>query len=257
MSGFLYFKPGASAVSIESVKEWGLGYAFDTRVAGTKCQGGTPTGAAGIVFADKQRMGEQPIRMDLANQVWGKIPGTDLHVGYWKDAPPTPDCLARGKQLPGLTVRLANDREWTIPLVRRFDRDSSELVSALPCYMTCGDDGNWVRGQVVDIHAHLWDLVTPFAQDILHQYDEDGDKQPRIFSDTEICNTVTTLLQTNYVVGPGELSVIRAYAEEAATHGAILAACDFLTFLSWFEDQKKSELAQTEDGSTIAAGNAA
>lgn len=256
MSGFLYFKPGESAVTKESVKAWGLGYAFSERVAGVRCQGRTPNGAGGIVFADKTRMGESEIRMDMPKQTWGKIPKSDLWVGFWNDAKPTPPDLARSQQLPGYDVLMADDVRWSVPVVRRFDVSKAELVSALPCYMECNDDGVWGPGRVMEAHSHLWELLTPFADDIISRMNT-PDAESTDFTDSQIYDVVTTLLQANYVVGPGELSVMKAIPLEAGWNRVILFACDFPTFWAWNEDQKKSSQPLASDAQNLTAGDAA
>jgi hypothetical protein len=158
--------------------------------------------------------------------------------------------------LPGYSVKLADDREWTVPLVRQFDVDSAELVSALPCYMTCNEAGEWIRENVVAIHAHLWDLLTPFADDIVSRM-SDPSYEARDFSVSEILGAVTTLLQSNYCVGPGELSLIRAFCKDSSAHEAILSACDFPVLWSWNEDQKKTSPQPELGGQDTGDGNAA
>lgn len=254
MSGFLYFKPGQPSVNAEKAKDWGLGYAFTTRACGGQCQGQTPSGGAGIVFADKQRMGESPIKMDMPNQVWGKIPQSDVWVGYWKDAPPTPEDLEREHQLPGYFVPLADGRRWLMPTVRRFDRSQTAFTSALPCYMEVDADGKWSEGRVLGIHAHLWDLTTPYADELFRANTEDG-FVAREFTKQELCDAVAVLLQTNYAVGVAELSLMRALTNEEATKNAILFSCEVPVFLEWLVSQKKSNQSTQQDSLNTDDGN--
>jgi hypothetical protein len=256
MSGFLYFKPGKDTATLDLVKEWGLGYAFSASVTRVKCVANSPTGTGGITFSDRNRMGESETKMDMPNQTWAKIPKSDVWVGYWNDAPPKPEELARPNQLPGYYVPLADEQKWLIPLVRRFDQDGSQFKSALPSYMDLDDDGNWVDGKVLDIHAHLWELTTPFADELFKANAEDG-YEPRNFTANELGQTITTLLQTNYVVGPGELRLMKALTNEANTKHAILFACEVPVFLEWLTDQKKSNPQLAQDGLSTIAGEAA
>jgi hypothetical protein len=140
-------------------------------------------------------------------------------------------------QLAGYTVKLAGGHEWMIPLVRRFDRTQLTTVSNLPTYLELDDDGNWQRGEVLEAHAHLWDATAPVADALLAEYVEG--QAPQV-ADAAIASAVATLLAENYVVGPGELALMRALSSEDSTHAAAMAACDWPTFDAWFEEQKKS-----------------
>jgi hypothetical protein len=122
------------------------------------------------------------------------------------------------------------------------------------------EHGNWHRGQVVAAHAHLWDLTTPIATALVEEYTVDPASQERQrleLSDNDIFRAVVALLQENYVVGPGELALMRALTDEPSTHAAAMTACDWPTFLVWSEEQKKSAPPSTPDGSTTSAGETA
>lgn len=255
MAGFLYFKPGQlTPVTRQDIAQWGLGYAFPGPVAPRVCTANTPTDQPGTVFADPTRVDN--IAMDMPHQArWRKLPGSDIHVSYWLDAKPAPADLAVSPQLPGYAVALADNEQWTIPLVRRFDAVKLETVSNLPTYMECDDHGNWHRGAVLDIHAHLWDVTQPIADALLSEYVRG---KPLILADNDIMRAIVALLSTNYAVGPGELTVLRAFSSEASTHAAVMAACDWPTFMQWHEEiEKKSEHPQLTAGSSMSAGAAA
>ena len=254
MAGFLYFKPlHARHVTRGDLAQWHLGYAFPRGVQVGLCQANTPSGAAGTVFGDPQRLGEYGVRMDMAAQQWQKVPKSDVWVGYWREAKPQPAQLAREPQIPGYAVKLADGQEWQIPLVRRFDTLALASVSNLPCYMECDDDGNWHRGELLQEHAHLWALTQPIADALLANYVEQRENEP---TDAQVFGAAVGLLQANYVVGSGELSLMRAFTNEARTHAAVSAGCDWPTFVAWAENQKKSAPQPTSDGSTTSAGEA-
>lgn len=256
MAGFLYFLPGrTNPLTRDEAVALGLGYAFTKSIGCGPCMGDTPTKSSGLVFGDPQRLDTRGIRMERPAQTWLRLPKSqcekEVWVGLWNAARPTPLDLARSPQLPGYEVKLAGDAMWRIPLVRRFDTQQLTTVSALPCYMAVDDDGNWQRGQVVETHAHLWDLTAPIASALLESYTESGAGE---ISDTDILRAVVALLAENYVVGAGELSLLRALTNEATTHAAAMAACDWPTFIAWADEQKKSD--STPAGSTTTAGGA-
>lgn len=252
MAGFLYFKPNhLNPITRADLVAWGLGYAFPRSVAAGLCNSNTPVGAPGTVFADPG--GERSAKLCVAEQTWRKLPQSDVWCGYWNDERPTPADLARTPQLPGYSVMLAGGQEWIIPLVRRFDVARRTSVSNLPTYMECDDDGNWHRGPVLDLHAHLWDVTRPIADALLAEYVEG---QPPEVADGAILTAIVALLAANYRVGKGELSLIRALTNEANTHAGCMAACDWPTFMLWSEEQKKSELQPPQGDSTTSAGEA-
>src|SRR5262245_51601592 len=132
MAGFLYFAPKRTTpiATAADAAALGLGYAFSggCEVAGTLCMGHTLTGEPGYIFADTKRLGEWQSVMQLDAQTWRKVPGTDCYVGFWNDAPPTPDDLMRPVQLPGYRVTVG-DHDWTVPLTARFDDARKLLVT--------------------------------------------------------------------------------------------------------------------------------
>jgi hypothetical protein len=259
MAGFLYFKPHHVApVTRQLIAEWGLGYAFPRAVAAGLCNSNTPAAAPGTVFADPDLQGDRPIKMDFAGndppQIWRRLPISDVWCGYWRDAPPEPHELARQPQLPGYPVVLGGGREWLIPIVRRFDPAQQQLKSNLPTYMVCDDDGNWHRGAVTEIHAKLWEVTTPIADAMLAEF---IDQRHVELTDAQILDCLSNLVQANYRVGPGELSLMQAFTSESGTHAACALACDWPNFEIWAaEIQKKSDSPPLSDGSTMSSGEA-
>lgn len=254
MAGFLYYKPHQlTPVMREDLVAWGLGYAFPKSCAPCLCQRNTPDDSAGHVFADPERMGDFGTKMDMPNQTWRRLPKRALWVGYWNKAKPTPDDLLRSPYLPGHSVKLADGQDWIIPLVRRFDTVELVTTSSLPTYMEQDDDGNWHRGPVLETHAHLWDATQPIADALLAEYVH---KQPPRVNDADIFTAIEALLGANYVVSGGELSAMRALTSEANTHAAVMAACDWPSFMAWDEEIKKNEPPQPPAGLITPVGGA-
>jgi hypothetical protein len=243
MAGFLYYKPNVSQpVTIALAREWGLGYAFTAAPSSGQCLGpDTPSGTNGMVFADGARMGDWTIRVDMAEQSWRKIPKSDCYVGYWNASPPLPEELLRPKYLTGYLTRIGS-HEWIIPLTARFDDSRKLLATSLPCYVDCDDDGNWVEGDVLDVHRRLWEIGAPFRDDIMAQ--KLGESAAREFSDEELYSTALAYIQANYVVGQRELAMMQALTKnDSSIRSAILLANDYPTLARWAEEQKKKRPA--------------
>lgn len=255
MPGFLYFAPNATnTVTLDTAKSLGLGYAFTSPPSSTVCLNNTPTGGAGVVFADEKRLGEYGVQMRMDEQEWRKIPKSDCYVGYWKAAPPTPDDLLRPQQLPGYRVEMG-DHEWIIPLTACFDDSRKMLVTALPCYLECDENGNWNEGDVLELHRHLWEIGQPFRDDVAARLTQGA--EPREFTNNELAGAAIGYLQANYVVGPMEMSLMRGLQKGPEIHGAIMAANDFTAFARWSAEQKKSNQPSTTDGLSTSSGEAA
>lgn len=238
MSGFLYFVPKFSRqVTLKDIKTWCLGYAFESAVRGGICQNNTPTKTQGTIFADPGRHDEGRIKMDMDAQVWRKMPRPgqeDVYIGYWKDSPPGPDDLKRANQLGGYQLKLADGKQWLIPVVRLFDEAAGELRSNLPSYIDVDDNGNPKPGQVVPLYAHLEDLTAPFAEAMISSPDTN-------FEDVDIYRAARVLLQVNYVVDMIEIAQAKVLTDEQMAHSIIAAAIDWPSYLRWQKVSKKKE----------------
>jgi len=241
MAGFLYFKPHTTRnVTLAEAAAWGLGYAFEREPLSCACMANTPTGGAGVVFADPRRHADGGIKMDMDAQVWRKMPAAkhpELYIGYWKDAVPEPVDLARKNQLLGYKVELADGNRWEVPVVRSFDMGAEALQSNLPSYLDVDDNGNLVPGQVMPLYAHLWELTTPFAEQML----ADQYSGPEVTVE-EIRAAACRLLQVNYVVSAAEIAVIHLLTTEQLAHNIVAVAIDWPTYCQWRETcvQKKT-----------------
>ena len=238
MAGFLYFKPHTTRnVTLAEAAAWGLGYAFEREPLSCACMANTPTGGAGVVFADPRRHADGGIKMDMDAQVWRKMPAAkhpELYIGYWKDAVPEPVDLARTQQLSGYSLRLADGNSWIVPTVRLFDESAGVLRTNLPCYIDIDEAGKPVNGQPLSAYSHLWDLTAPFAEEML----ADGES-PREATQEEIENTARTLLQTNYVVDWPEIAAAHVLTNQQMAHNIVAVAVDWPTYLRWREVSKK------------------
>lgn len=256
MSGFLYYRPDfTGTVTLANVREWNLGYAFTASPNGTVCMNNTPDGRTGSVFADSARLGEWQAIMNLEEQTWRKSADNDWYVGYWKASPPTPENVERPAMLAGYPITIGG-MIWQIPKTACFDEESESLMPALPCKLEYSGNGQWTKGEVLEIHKQLWEVGRPFREDFLARYIRG--EQPRDFTDNEIGMAVCTHLAANYVVGPDELTAMSAISTSDPGIGlAVMVANDLPTIMNWSEQQKKTADHATKPGSDIAAGEAA
>lgn len=245
MAGFLYFHEGPSAPSLEAVRGWGLGYAFDKSPTNRNTSSGPAGGPGGYVFGDKARLGERGCKLAPADQRWRRIPGDHgLWLGYWLADPPTPDDLRRSEVLPGYRVKMPDGREWSIPLVRSCDEHGNPL-SRLPCTYDLDDEGHLIDGEPLARHRWLWD-ITEWAW-LKMVNDEDA-------GDQECLDTASRLLGANYAVHAIELVTMGVFSPQLGPAGVVALAVDYLTFRAWRESQKKTSPDSTTGGSPMSLG---
>lgn len=255
---FLYFKAGsiAKVVTKQDVRELGLEYALGDSIENREVLSG-PGGQRGVVFCDSARAGDRSAGYFPDQQTWREMPTRDgrppLWIGYWNDAPPTPESLARASQLPGVPVLMADERHWLIPIVRNYDEQRDVYTSNLPAYLDYDGEGRIVPGQVLACHQRLWDLTAPVAD---AQF---GTGDP-LESEQQLYTAVVALLTANYVVDLPELVVLGVLASDYSLATVVEVSCRYDRLKKWIaesEEQKKTESTPTEPGSSTSAGDEA
>lgn len=118
-------------------------------------QGGPPQNGSGCVltvFPD----GEPPPRLGMhrEHQGWTKVcKNPELWIGIDRDYPPGPEDLKRPRQVEGHLVKLADGREWLVPVIRSPD---PKTVTRLPQNLVYDDAGELVL-RIKPGHQRLWD----------------------------------------------------------------------------------------------------
>jgi hypothetical protein len=89
----------------------------------------------------------------------------EIWVGYWRDAPPGPEDLARERQIGGHPCRLRDGHDWNIPAARSHSElgsgDEAELRWSinLPRTLKRVAGGQWNAACVAREYAELWALA--------------------------------------------------------------------------------------------------
>lgn len=242
MASFLYFAELATDPTLDTVRELGLGYAICQPPMARECQGHTPSGNRGRVFGDSKRLGDRMPACDLKAQVWRKIPGKNVWVGYWKDAKPKPADLARKDMLPGYPIKMADGNEWQVPVVRSFDEASAKPVSVLPTLYGLDDSGQLTRGEIQEAHRWLWDL-TDSAWDAM--------VTEASVKEQDMLPIAAKLIGANYAVDVVELAgVLQVFSPQLSPAGIVALAIDWNTWHQWATAKKK-----TKTHAPLAAGS--
>ncbi len=151
MAGFLYFLPGAASANARILQTAGLadvltGATLDTRGV----SGSGPSGSQGIMLAPKlggsffgpppPSLGTMPkIGYFRETQEWQEAPGGKYWLGRETAEPVLPADLARNEMIGGHLVKLADEKQWLIPVARAFPHGI-----VLPQALRLGPDGELV-----------------------------------------------------------------------------------------------------------------
>ncbi|WP_425397857.1 hypothetical protein [Aeoliella sp.] len=224
MSNFLYFKSGDTrkVVTKDDVAELGLEYALGASIENREVTAG-PGGQKGVVFCDSLRS-DRPAGYFPDKQTWREMPARDgrppLYIGYWNDAKPTPESLAREGRLKSVPVIMADDQPWRIPIVRQFNEETGEYESKLPAYLDYDEHGNAVRGRTLDCYQSLWDLTAPVVEPDFGTGDPNEDE-------LKLFTAAVALLQANYAVALPELAILGVLAADDSIVAAIQIHCRY------------------------------
>ncbi len=222
---FLYFLPDiartAPLPSQEVIASRGLAYAFESRPFGCGCSG--PQGKEGFVLGCRRRWESGQVKIE-PTQIWTPHPSGKYFVGYWPDQLPTPDQLAREKLLSGHLLKLADEREWQIPLARgRHDESTAETPRVpysveLPQRSQLNEQGEWIDGGVLPKYRALWELASGWNDFRRAQLDDpDHERLVEHWSRYQTRHEAAVqVLAANYVVGPVECSLLGILNKELA-----------------------------------------
>lgn len=252
MAGLLYFRPGSLTKSTPTELAT-LGLAFDHPPAQRECTGQGPSGGPGVTIADPVRLGSAPLGINLAEQTWKPVPVPDgeppLWIGWYTDARPTPQELARDKQLDGARVELADGQSWLVPVVRCWEADDEGFSIALPRAVYRDANRQWMLGDVQPLYTAIWEAAGRYW-DVLLEGARTADGE-RFEYDFPIFDFACDLLGLNYSLSPDDISALVLFTSDGVAQRVTTAAVDFGTFTSWL--QKKSESAPAGTDSSPGA----
>lgn len=170
----LYFIEGAKAVSSGLLEKHGLAKII-VQPMSRECMNG-PGGTAGVVVMDQSCVSSDRMpKYHRESQRWEKRFGFDgTWIGCWDNWQPTPEHLARSKQVPGKEIKLDDGNQWIVPLIRTW-MDDIEANQVLPScclarsYRRSHETGNLVPGEVVAEFRDLWLAACDMSNVMLEQ----------------------------------------------------------------------------------------
>jgi len=229
MSSLIYFFPGKHAATSDVVREVGLSAVLDGTTAAWREVSNGPGEKSGVcaVFRRAGR-DEERVLYDEAAQHWEECAGGAYWIGYWRDAVPGPQDLARQVQVAGHGVELADGREWLIPLVRQFDGGT-----AVPQVIKFRADGS-VEHDINPKYSTFYER----GMQVWESVAQDNKWGP---SEQWILDTAIEALTVNYMVGKWEASVL-GLLDTRNVSLIVQAIVDGPTYKRWADLKKNAEL---------------
>jgi len=280
MAGLLYYLGnGNDKINRDDLNQFGIGYAFDTLSfsavnvsrgpAADPQKPGTVTnpGPPGVVVAADGTFADRPPGYYPDKQRWMRIPEvllekqgepaagvsppSEIWVGVYSDAPPTPALLQRRQILNGHAVRLGDAQEYVIPVVRmaREVQGTMKLFSGLPMATSVDERGQWAQAGVMKPYERLWSYACDFWDDLMqslqHQVEgEAGDTDeipdtPKIrFEFEESYDAALEALKTNYRLRKMEVALLALF-DDLCVAEILCAVVDWPTWVAW--NKKKTQ----------------
>lgn len=243
----LIYIPGVKALTPELTQQHNLDALFPRRSFREVLSG--PSGQGIIVSSGETSL--ELITYDVAKQRWSPRFGCNSMVGTWSDLPtPTPEDLAKPKQLPGPKIELLDGTLWTVPLLRSWYESDGPVYGIRLPRVTQQDPvtGCLVPGRVVATYAQLWERSLKLFDSLVAG---GGDAKPGQLSDQEAQLFALELLQINYWLDTSVISHLGLLTSEHC--GRII----HLAFdIAGFEGCLKNLLSRSpSSGTNTACGN--
>ena len=266
MSQFLYYLPGLQAGHEHAIAEAGLLYAltktdqFDLSWRGCKGPDGgsgqlVTCGPTGTQTDDPGTFGYFPDR-----QVWESCERGRFWLGFDSADPPGPGDLVKPRIIGGYRVKLDDDREWVMPLVRRAD-----LSTELPQAMVLDPESGEVKYRPLPDYAAITVDAERVWQQLRHEDAEYVREQETLPNEVftpqpgplddlaDWFRIATRALALNYRVGPWEVSALKLISTSTVRE-AVGAIIDLPAINAMIAAAKKNGLVHADPGSSTDSG---
>lgn len=259
MAQLLYFADGPLRLTYEQVRSIGLDYPFpDGGFACGDFTGRGPGGEQGCVLTAGERCGYYPDKQHWLRIPDATFPGKQqlkiagLHVGFWRDARPTPAELQVARPLRGRAVRLRDEQDWLVPIARAWsDSDGNAgWYNALPGVLRLDTDGQWTSGGVDLRYARLWDIACAWWDGLRQQVPDDHGVIRFDFQGAH--DAAVEVLSANYRLRRWEAALLGLFDDQFYSVSEVLnVLVDMATYLGW---AKKNMTADLLAGCSTSAG---
>jgi len=245
MAGFLYYIPGISNITTETLSKAGLAHLGAVESRGVMKNG--PDGGGGVVMVAKTAvLGATMPKLGYfaGTQTWKKAPGRDFWLGTENGNAPGPLDLQRDRIVPGHVIELGDQNVWTVPLARFADG-----VSHLDTGLALDDKGKWIE-QPLARYAALSELAERSWATVLTTHGIEVAEPVTLVDDDELADSACLALGFNYRLSRPEVARLGLLTRELATD-VLSALVDLPTVerVVQMMGEKKKESESTGDGS--------
>jgi len=248
---FLYFFPETPCVTKDTqaatYKRFGLDRVLNGTDATCRDIKGGPGGRDGVLVCATSKRVSMDSRntacaYDPQRQTW--ICCGNYYLGYWNDAKPTPDSLAREEQVAHYGKVLGDGNEWC--LAAAIAHNGAEQ---LPRMAAWGPDGKWVK-KVIPEYASLSAKAKRVAEDVYAHGEITLDED-------EALNFAVECLALNYHVGKFEVSALGVFAPfETMASWVIFCFVDYPEYVKWKVSLGNAETPADTAGDNTLDGSA-
>ncbi len=168
MGDILYFIPERSNITVDRLRELGLGFAFDDELLAKRGIVKSIEAFGNNIGTICARSGGQNFGYYPDKQTWNRlacITDVEVYWGYNNDQKPTPADLQRAECLPGKDLKLSDENSWHVPIAREYASVESIPIPicALPCKISMVD-GKLQRGiNPLQKYQELWRIANEWA----------------------------------------------------------------------------------------------
>ena len=216
MSTFLYWVPTPKPIiQREAITQYGLDYALPYAAISRPAFNGPGGQGAGAVVVDSVASALLPSHgYHPDRQEWRQLEQSEVWVGWFPEAMPSPDGLARTAMTPlKRPVTLSDGRQWLAPVAQRIVENESVPTGlcSLP-QSVARKDGEWVLGEVRQQYRELWRV----ARETFDRM-QDGNGSIAIQLDSAVI-----ALAANYRIGPTEAGILGLFESDGAVAWEVL-----------------------------------
>lgn len=234
---FLYFVGGRNAQVPDYVRG-----VLGSSVATRDVPGIGPHGTSGTLFAGSPASQSTAFGV-FEGQHWEPFGPDGVAIG-WDDLP-TPEELARPKQLAGHSVTMADGSVWTVPIARQFvgDELGPRWEVMVPRVLRLNEANQWVFHGINQRYKALWDAACRWWNECTAAAKQDEEEQATSLPFSEAINLACLALGHNYCLGPREASAL-GILDETTVRETLNALCDMPTANAWLKKKAQTTLGE-------------
>lgn len=234
---FLYFVGGRNAQVPDYVRG-----VLGSSVVSRDVPGTGPHGTSGTLFAAAAAATSTAFGV-FEGQHWESFGPDGVAIGW--DELPTPEELAKPKQLLGHSVTMADGSAWLVPIARQFvgDEMGPRWEVQLPRVLKLNEANQWVFDGINQRYQALWDTACRWWTECTAAAKQGEDEQQTGLPFAEAVNMACLALGHNYYLGAREASAL-GILDETTVRDVLNALCDMPAANAWLKKKAQATLGE-------------